>query len=218
MTVYLGAGTIFLIMSEEKKDADELSEMNESNGRLPPVKQYCGGLDGTFFDDGANKKILEITIEKSQVVNKISLWYEDGSYISHGGDGGFKEQKISFRHDECVVSVTVCMDQFKIYHDYNLNWEENYVIYDLILKTNLGRVIGGGCKEREYDEKVTFVAPSGYGLTGIFGRKGDFLHGFGVHWCDVSKPIVEKPSASLVSEPSQVESSQDKEKANILFL
>ena len=172
--------------SNEVQSSNNSSSIDKKIEKLQPVEQYCGGLEGTEFNDGANKKILEITIRKSEVVNSISLWYENGSYISHGGDGGFKEQKITFRHDEYVVAVTVCMDHFKTYHDHNLNWEETYAVHDIALKTNLDRVIGGSCKEREYDEKVTLTAPKGYGLTGISGREGDFLYGIGVHWCDVS--------------------------------
>ena len=150
--------------------------------RGPPVKSYLGGVTGKKFDDGSKRKIRSIAVKSGGIIDSIAVCYNDGSYVTHGGQDGYEEQQMEFLPNEYVIkaSVWLCI------------YDDQYVVHGLRFHTNLDRVMGPCGKEKEWGERkdvhwkeVTITAPEGYGLMGIFGRESRYLNAIGYNWCEI---------------------------------
>merc|ERR1711982_242326 len=95
---------------------------------------------------------------------------------------------IGLSSNEYIVAVTAYIAYYDIFDSflYGLS-QRGYIVNALSFKTNLGRVLGPCGKTKGYVRKeiTTMKAPEGYGLKGIFGREGKYLHAIGFHWCDI---------------------------------
>ena len=86
------------------------------------LKSYCGGKKGNEFDDGySNKRITAIAIMSNGIVDSIAVRYDDGSFVTHGGQGGYEEQRFEFWNNEHIVKVTIWLCFYK----------DDYVVYGL---------------------------------------------------------------------------------------
>ena len=136
------------------------SNVNNQTGKTSDLH---GGKGGEEFDDGFHKHISKITIKSGQVIDSISMIYDNGTITtSHGGDGG-EESSLELKNNEYIIQVNI---------------RAGKIIQSLTFRTNLGRVLAcggkgglllGGFKGKEIVESCP---DQNYGLVGIKGRKG----------------------------------------------
>ncbi len=128
-----------------------------------------GGSGGSYFDD---TEALPLTARLSKVglrsgarVDSISLCYQDGPTLTHGGMGG-TSQVLELAPDEYVRRVIAAAGKHK----------KTISVHYLRIETSHGQVIEGGVSTTHI---IEFVAPTGYHIAGFRGRSGDELDKIG---------------------------------------
>jgi len=141
-----------------------------------PIKttRFWGGEDGTAFDDGIQKRILQISVSGGAVVDSITMVYHGGQKVKHGGKGG-DEETLVLGGNEYINKVDVRAN--------------NSCVQQLTFYTNKGKQLGPvggkgfGIGNMRKGEDHTFTAPSSkYMLKGIKGRKGRFIDAIAFYW------------------------------------
>ena len=147
-------------------------------GIIVKSSELYGGKGGEMFDDGIHKHISKINIKSGQVIDNISIVYDNGTlnrsliWCEHGGDGG-EDHLLELKSDEYVTQVVV---------------RAGRMVQSLEFRTNLGRLLTCGGKHNVgiAGFKPKEVVESGpnkkYGLVGIHGRKGKYIDAIGFHW------------------------------------
>ncbi|SCL15619.1 Jacalin-like lectin domain-containing protein [Micromonospora nigra] len=129
-----------------------------------------GGPHGTPFTDAdlVGSPVTSVTLRAGSRLDAVGVGLADGTRSTHGGTGG-TPATLTLAPDEHVTQVTLTQGQ--------RNGRTR--IFSARLTTNLGRTLTGGTPTAD---AVTFTAPPGGRLAGLFGRCGDEVDQLGVIW------------------------------------
>jgi hypothetical protein len=134
-----------------------------------------GGTGGTEFNDitsiPANASVSSLSLSSGNRVDNIGLSLSNGTTLAHGGTGG-TPATLTMQSGEYPVSLYVCQAYYNT--DYRLFYAQ--------WTTNRGRTLSGGVTTSDC---TTFTAPSGYEISGFFGRSGTEVDKLGVFYTQV---------------------------------
>ena len=135
-----------------------------------------GGTGGTAFNDigaiPASAAVSSLSLSSGNRVDNIGLTLSGGTAFAHGGTGG-TPATLALGSGEYPVSLYVCQGS------YNGGDRLFYARWT----TNLGHTLSGGTTTSDC---TTFTAPSGYEISGFFGRGGSEVDKLGVFCTKVS--------------------------------
>ena len=135
-----------------------------------------GGTGGTEFNDissiPASTGVSSLSLSSGNRVDNIGLLLSNGTTFAHGGTGG-TPATLALNGGEYPTSLYVCQASYKT---------DNRLFYAK-WTTNLGRTLSGGTTTSDC---TTFTAPSGYEISGFFGRSGSEVDKLGVFYTKVS--------------------------------
>ena len=135
-----------------------------------------GGTGGTAFNDigsiPASAGVSTLSLSSGARVDNIGLTLSNGTTFAHGGTGG-TPATMTLESGEYPVSLNVCEGSY--------NGGER--LFYAKWTTNLGRTLGGGTTTSDC---TTFTAPSGYQISGFFGRSATEVDKLGVFYTKVS--------------------------------
>jgi hypothetical protein len=121
-----------------------------------------GGTGGTAFNDitaiAANASVSSLSLSTGSRVDNIGLTVANGTAFAHGGTGG-TAATLPLQSGEYPTSLYVCQGSYN-----SGEW-----LFYARWTTSLGRVLSGGTTTTDC---TTFTAPSGYEISGFFGRAG----------------------------------------------
>jgi hypothetical protein len=119
-----------------------------------------GGTGGTAFNDigsiPSNASASQLSLSSGNRVDNIGLSLSNGTTLAHGGTGG-TPATLTLENGEYPTSLHVCQAYYST--DDRLFYAQ--------WTTNLGRTLSGGTTTSDC---TTFTAPSGYEISGFFGR------------------------------------------------
>lgn len=129
-----------------------------------------GGSGGTAFNFLAempeNAEVSTISVRGAARVDQVGMTYSNGHSIYKGGNGG-SAYSLQLGANEYITSVEV--------HKGTRNGSER--IFYIEFRTNLNRTLSVGTQT---SNKMEFHAPSGWQITGLFGRSGNEVDKLGV--------------------------------------
>jgi hypothetical protein len=137
------------------------------------LTDLVGGTGGTWFSDLASlpataPTVSSITLSGANRLDYISLTLSTGTVFRHGGTGG-TPISLTLNSGERITSLRVDTGS------YNGGTRVFYVA----IGTSSGRTLSAGTQT---SSTVTWTAPSGFGLKGVYGRAGDGLDLLGGVW------------------------------------
>ena len=131
-----------------------------------------GGTGGTAFNDisaiPGSAAVSALSLSTGNRVDNIGLTLSGGTTVTHGGTGG-TPATLALNSGEYPVSLYVCQASYN---------GDNRLFYAK-WTTNLGRTLSGGTTTSDC---TTFTAPSGYEISGFFGRSGSEVDKLGVFY------------------------------------
>ena len=131
-----------------------------------------GGTGGTAFNDisaiPGSAAVSALSLSTGNRVDNIGLTLSGGTTFTHGGTGG-TPATLALNSGEYPVSLYVCQASYN---------GDNRLFYAK-WTTNLGRTLSGGTTTSDC---TTFTAPSGYEISGFFGRSGSEVDKLGVFY------------------------------------
>jgi hypothetical protein len=135
-----------------------------------------GGTGGTAFNDvtsipSSGASVSALSLSTGNRVDNVGLSLSNGTVFTHGGTGG-TPTSLKLQSGEYPTSLYVCQAYYS--SDYRLFYAK--------WTTNLGRTLSGGVTTSDC---TTFTAPSGYEISGFFGRSGDEVDKLGVFYTPV---------------------------------
>ena len=141
-----------------------------------------GGILGEPFSDGHFSRIKRIAVRAQNMLTGITIEYDSGKVLSHGGWGG-SETSMTLVQGDYVNKVTIGYTPSFVYHhglEVNVGPVEKAVEEEFDTSREFGVGCTGNCVVREIE------VPAGCMLIGITGRAGaDRLRGIGFNWCPV---------------------------------
>ncbi|KAF8698310.1 Jacalin-like lectin domain, partial [Rhizoctonia solani] len=137
------------------------------------LTDLVGGSGGTWFSDlpslpSGTPTLTSITLSGANRFDYISLTLSTGTTFKHGGTGG-TPVTLTLNSGERITSLRVDTGS------YNSDTRVFYVG----IGTSSGRTLGAGTQT---SSTVTWTAPSGLGLKGIYGKSGDGVDLLGGIW------------------------------------
>ncbi|QRW21067.1 hypothetical protein RhiXN_06056 [Rhizoctonia solani] len=137
------------------------------------LTDLAGGSGGTWFSDlpslpSGTPTLTSITLSGANRFDYISLTLSTGTTFKHGGTGG-TPVTLTLSSGERITSLRVDTGS------YNSDTRVFYVG----IGTSSGRTLGAGTQT---SSTVTWTAPSGLGLKGIYGKSGDGVDLLGGIW------------------------------------
>jgi hypothetical protein len=137
------------------------------------LTDLAGGTGGTWFSDlptlpASAPTLSSITLSGANRFDYISLSHSSGTVLRHGGTGG-TAVSLTLNSGERVTSLRVDTGS------YNGATRVFYVS----IGTSSGRSLSAGTQT---SASVTWTAPSGLGLKGVYGRAGDGVDLLGGVW------------------------------------
>ncbi|GAB1522922.1 hypothetical protein RhiTH_006049, partial [Rhizoctonia solani] len=137
------------------------------------LTDLAGGSGGTWFSDlpslpSGTPTLTSITLSGANRFDYISLTLSTGTTFKHGGTGG-TPVTLTLNSGERITSLRVDTGS------YNSDTRVFYVG----IGTSSGRTLGAGTQT---SSTVTWTAPSGLGLKGIYGKSGDGVDLLGGIW------------------------------------
>ncbi|KAG8680550.1 hypothetical protein FRC08_016211, partial [Ceratobasidium sp. 394] len=137
------------------------------------LTDLVGGTGGVWFSDlpeipSSAPPLTSITLSGAERVNYISLTLFPGVVSRHGGAGG-TPSTLTLNSGELVTKLRVDTGNYK---------GETQVFY-VSVETSTGRSLSAG---KQTGTSVTWAAPSGMGLKGVYGRAGDGVNMLGGIW------------------------------------
>ena len=134
-----------------------------------------GGTGGTAFNDinsiPSSASVSSLSLSSGNRVDNIGLSLSNGTTFAHGGTGG-TPATLTLKSGEYPVSLYACQAYYN--SDYRLFYAK--------WTTNLGNTLSGGVTTSDC---TTFTAPSGYEISGFYGRSGDEVDKLGVFYTPV---------------------------------
>ena len=134
-----------------------------------------GGTGGTAFNDitaiPASASVSSLSLSSGNRVDNIGLGLSTGTTFAHGGTGG-TAATLALPGGEYPTSLYVCEGS------YNSGERLFYAKWT----TSLGHTLSGGTTTSDC---TTFTAPSGYEISGFFGRSGTEVDKLGVFYTQV---------------------------------
>ena len=131
-----------------------------------------GGTGGTAFNDisaiPGSAAVSALSLSTGNRVDNIGLTLSGGTTFAHGGTGG-TPATLALGSGEYPVSLYACQASYN---------GDNRLFYAK-WTTNLGRTLSGGTTTSDC---TTFTAPSGYEISGFFGRSGSEVDKLGVFY------------------------------------
>ncbi|KDN39726.1 hypothetical protein RSAG8_08644, partial [Rhizoctonia solani AG-8 WAC10335] len=137
------------------------------------LTDLVGGTGGTWFSDltslpSGTPGLTSIILSGANRLDYISLTLSAGATFRHGGTGG-TPTSLTLNSGERITSLRVDTGS------YNGGTRVFYVG----IGTSNGRALGAGTQT---SSTVTWTAPSGMGLKGVYGRAGDGVDLLGGIW------------------------------------
>lgn len=137
------------------------------------LTDLAGGTGGTWFSDLASlpttaPAVTSITLSGANRFDYISITLAGGAPLRHGGTGG-TPVSLTLDSGERITSLRVDTGS------YNGGTRVFYVS----IGTSSGRTLSAGTQT---SSSVTWNAPSGLGLKGVYGREGNGLDLLGGVW------------------------------------
>ncbi|KAG1710977.1 hypothetical protein DVH05_013698 [Phytophthora capsici] len=162
------------------------------------VSDSYGGPHGTEFSDQASvtagQTVSSLTLRSGDRVDGLTLVISAPTPMTftHGGSGG-TDQTLVLGKDEHITSMEA-------------HWGEksgHTRIFYLKFTTSAGNTLAGGSPT---DSSATATAPTGYQLSGFFGRDGDEIDLLGAVWAsiDAAAPSTVKPAGMSESASGSV--------------
>lgn len=131
-----------------------------------------GGTGGTEFNDitsiPGSASVSSLSLSTGNRVDNIGLTLSNGTTFAHGGTGGMPAT-LTMGSGEYPVSLNICQASYN---------SDNRLFYAQ-WTTNLGRTLSGGTTTSDC---TTFTAPSGYEISGFYGRSGSEVDQLGVFY------------------------------------
>ncbi|WDZ84226.1 jacalin-like lectin [Micromonospora cathayae] len=129
-----------------------------------------GGPHGTPFTDldAVGARVTGLSLRAGSRLDQVGVTLADGRTLSHGGTGG-TAATLALADGEYVAQVTLTQGRK----------DGRTRIFSVRFSTNLGRTLAGGTPTAD---AVTYTAPPGGRLAGLYGRSGTEIDQLGVIW------------------------------------
>jgi len=119
----------------------------------------------------ANASVSSLSLSSGNRVDNIGLTLSNGTTFAHGGTGG-TPATLALKAGEYPVSLYACQGSYN----------SGYRLFYAQWTTSLGRTLSGGTTTSDC---TTFTAPSGYEISGFYGRSGTEVDKLGVFYTQV---------------------------------
>ncbi|MGW2418577.1 jacalin-like lectin [Streptomyces sp. NPDC001709] len=134
------------------------------------ASDFFGGPHGTAFTDADDLPAAlaprTLTLRGAARLDAVSLTYDDGAVLGHGGTGG-TATSFTLASGEHLTSVQLTEGQK----------DGHTRIFSAAFTTDRGRTLSAGTVTTD---TATFTAPSGWQIVGFTGRAGDEIDKLGV--------------------------------------
>lgn len=114
----------------------------------------------------SNTQVTGLSVRGGSRVDKVGMSYSNGTTIHKGGSGG-TEKTLQLAADEYVTELELNKGTH--------NGSQR--IFFIEFRTNKGRSLSTGTRT---SDRITFTAPAGWHVTGLFGRAGTEVDKLGV--------------------------------------
>jgi hypothetical protein len=139
------------------------------------ASDYFGGPHGAAFNDADDLPVARmprtLTLRGGARVDAVSLAYDDGTVLAHGGTDG-TASSLTLGSGEHLRSVTLTKGKK----------DGHTRVTSASFATDQGRTVAAGTPT---DDTVTFTAPDGWQIVGFAGRAGDEIDKLGVLYAPV---------------------------------
>lgn len=144
----------------------------KDNMKMSDVFGGNGGYGFSFLEDIKGRFPTSVSINTGNRLDKITFNYGDRSLSAGGNGGDFKELKL---YDGEFINLMELSKNKK-------SGKGSYRVSYVKLTTNYGRVLEGGVR----GETVTYNAPSGYAIAGVYGNAADEVDSLGAIYMNKS--------------------------------
>ncbi|PAZ17113.1 endonuclease [Streptomyces sp. SA15] len=140
------------------------------------ASDFFGGPHGTAFNDADDLPTTPsprtLTLRGASRLDAVSLSYDGGTTVSHGGTGG-TATSLTLASGEHLKSVKLTQGQK----------DGRTRLFSATFTTDKGRSLTSGTAT---SDTKTFTAPSGWRIVGFTGRSGDEVDKLGVLYAPIS--------------------------------